>query len=97
MEACKYSIETKASYREVSEKFGVPQSTLRDKLHAVEKLNADAGCPAAKKPRQDVPDDTSQESPTVASPQPPEINSDEKMIDVNIYQVITILLQHFLP
>jgi transposase-like protein len=40
MEACKYSIETKASYREVSEKFGIPQSTLRDKLHAVEKLNA---------------------------------------------------------
>lgn len=85
MEACKYSLETKASYREVSEKFGVPQSTLRDKLHAVEKLNADAGFPPLKKPRVDLPETSSQEAPaiTVVSPQPPEINTDEKTNDAS--------------
>lgn len=86
MEACKYSMETKASYREVSEKFGIPQSTLRDKLHAVEKLNADVGQPPSKKARSESTETkTSTESTTmVLSPEIPDSKSDsDKLNDVS--------------
>ena len=89
MEACKYSLENKASYREVSEKFGVPQSTLRDKLHTVERLNV--GSPPAKKPKLDPIDTSTVESPvaTVVSPQISDSGSDQdKMVDVSISRVV---------
>ncbi|XP_052100482.1 uncharacterized protein LOC127734578 isoform X1 [Mytilus californianus] len=83
MEACKYSMETKASYREVSEKFGIPQSTLRDKLHAVEKLNTDVGQPPIKKARTESTETkTSTESSTmVLSPEIPDNNSDSDKLN----------------
>ncbi|XP_063432427.1 uncharacterized protein LOC134714795 [Mytilus trossulus] len=89
MEACKYSMETKASYREVSEKFGIPQSTLRDKLHAVEKLNADVGQPPSKKARSESTETkTSTESTTmVLSPEIPDNKSDsDKLNDRTNYR-----------
>ena len=81
MEACKYSIETKASYREVSEKFGIPQSTLRDKLHAVEKLNAadvgrlSPGVSPAKKAKLETAE-ASPEPTMILCPEAPETDLD---------------------